>query len=87
MLVDGYLESRADNPMTAMITGFNTTGREQSINSFRAMVQSINLPIVIAWDNDKQKVSGWHLLIQFLLKEIRIKISFLWAKPDGVTQT
>ena len=58
MLVDGYLESRADNPMTAMITGFNTTGREQSINSFRAMVQSINLPIVIAWDNDKQKVYG-----------------------------
>ena len=57
LLVEAFYESRLYNPAMAAITGFFTDeGKENLKHVLREMIETTNCPVIIAWDNEKQKV-------------------------------
>lgn len=58
LLVEGFLEYRRRDPVASGIAALHTPkGQETMTEILREMVQTINGPIVIAWDTQEQKVS------------------------------
>ena len=63
LLVEGFLEYRRRDPVASGIAALHTPkGQETMTEILREMVQTINGPIVIAWDTQEQKVSRKMLL-------------------------
>ena len=57
LLVEAFFESRLYNPAMAAISGFFTEeGKENLKHVLREMIETTNCPVIIAWDNEKQKV-------------------------------
>ena len=64
LLVEGFLEYRRRDPVASGIAALHTPkGQETMTEILREMVQTINGPIVIAWDTQEQKVS-WKMLLK-----------------------